>query len=385
MTQVQGKRRGQGEDSIYWDSSKNRYVGAVSQGFSPAGKRLRRKVTGRTKAEVRDKLRELHLQVDSGLRPRRRYIVDDALDDWLAHGLDGVSARTVTLYRGTIAPALRQQLGTVRLTDLTASDVQAALTAIAARTSTRTVQISHNVLVRAIRHAERDDLVARNVAALVKPPKGQQTGRPSKAFTLEQAAALMEAAKGTRLEAYIALSLLTGLRTEEARALRWDHVVAWAGDQWQPATEAGLAHEQLAVFVWRSDRTGGTPRPQSPEGHWLWPADAQRHCANRRSGKLQTGSPPGGYGRTTTWSSPPLSARLLMITMSGGSSAKSPRPPSWAAHGYHGSSGTHSCHCCPLTVSQSRQSHCWLGTTRPPPQNSSIGTRSCLRSPGVPR
>jgi integrase len=264
MTQVQGKRRGQGEDSIYWDSSKNRYVGAVSQGFSPAGRRLRRKVTGRTKAEVRDNLRKLHLQVDSGLRPRRRYTVDDALDDWLVHGLDGVSARTVTLYRGTIAPALRQQLGTVRLTDLTASDVQAALTAIAARMSTRTVQISHNVLVRAIRHAERDDLVARNVAALVRPPKGQQTGRPSKAFTLEQAAALMEAAKGTRLEAYITLSLLTGLRTEEARALRWDHVVAWAGDQWQPVTEAGLAHEQLAVFVWRSDRTGGdTKTPKS--------------------------------------------------------------------------------------------------------------------------
>ena len=264
MTQVQGKRRGQGEDSIYSDSSKNRYVGAVSQGFSPVGRRIRRKVTGRTKAEVRDKLRELHLQVDSGLRPRRRYTVDDALDDWLAHGLDGVSARTVTLYKGTIAPALRQQLGTVRLTDLTAGDVQAAPTAGAVRTSTRTVQISHNVLVRAIRHAERDDLIARNVAALVKPPKGQQTGRPSKAFTLEQAAALMEAAKGTRLEAYITLSLLTGLRTEEARALRWDHVVAWAGDQWQPVTEAGFDNEQLAVFVWRSDRTvGDTKTPES--------------------------------------------------------------------------------------------------------------------------
>jgi hypothetical protein len=42
----------------------------VSQGFSPGGRRIGRKVTGRTKAEVRDKLRELHLQVDSGLRPR---------------------------------------------------------------------------------------------------------------------------------------------------------------------------------------------------------------------------------------------------------------------------------------------------------------------------
>lgn len=91
MTQAKAKRRGQGEDSIYWDSTKNRYVGAVSLGFSPDGKRARRKVTGRTKAEVRDKLRELHQEVESGLKPKRSYTVSDALDDWLAQGLDGVS------------------------------------------------------------------------------------------------------------------------------------------------------------------------------------------------------------------------------------------------------------------------------------------------------
>jgi integrase len=103
--------------------------------------------------------------------------------------------------------------------------VQEALSALASRSSTRTVQIARNVLVRAIRHAERDDLVGRNVAALVDPPKGQQAGRPSKSMTLEQAVALMAAAKGTSLEAYIVLSPLSGVRTEEARALRWDHVV----------------------------------------------------------------------------------------------------------------------------------------------------------------
>jgi integrase len=263
VTQAKGQRRGHGEDSIYWDSSKHRYVGAVSLGFTPAGTRIRRKVTGRTKAEVRSKLRELHQEVDSGLRPRQGYTVNDALDDWLAHGLEDVSARTVTLYKGTIVPLLSERLGPVKLKDLTAGDVQDALTAVAARMSTRTVQISRNVLVRAIRRAERDGLAARNVAALVKPPKGQRGGRPSKSLTLEQALALMEAAKGTRLEAYITLSLLTGLRTEEARALRWDHVVAWVGGQWQPVTEAGFDHEQLAVLVWRSDRAGGdtkTPR-----------------------------------------------------------------------------------------------------------------------------
>ena len=84
MTQASGKRRGHGEDSIYWDASKNRYIGAVSLGFSPSGARIRKKVIGRTKTEVRDKLRELHKQVEGGLRPRRRYTVEDALEDWLA-------------------------------------------------------------------------------------------------------------------------------------------------------------------------------------------------------------------------------------------------------------------------------------------------------------
>ncbi len=74
----------------------------------------------------------------------------------------------------------------------------------------------------------------------------------------------MEAAKGTRLDAYVVLSLLSGVRTEEARALRWDHVVAWTGDQWLPATEAGFDHEQFAIYVWRADRAGGDTEHRGP-------------------------------------------------------------------------------------------------------------------------
>ena len=89
-----------------------------------------RKVSGRTKTEVRDKLRALHQQVDSGVRPRR-CTVGDVLEDSLARGVDGLSARTVTLYRGTIVKALNEELGTVRLTELTAGHVQGALAALA--------------------------------------------------------------------------------------------------------------------------------------------------------------------------------------------------------------------------------------------------------------
>jgi integrase len=61
------------------------------------------------------------------------------------------------------------------------------------------------------------------VATLVDNPKGQ-VGRPSRSFTLEQSLALLEAARESRLNAYVVLSLATGIRTEEARELHWDHV-----------------------------------------------------------------------------------------------------------------------------------------------------------------
>jgi integrase len=49
---AEAKRRGYGEDGIYFD-----HRGVVSLGFSADGKRVRKKVSGKTRAEVKDKLR----------------------------------------------------------------------------------------------------------------------------------------------------------------------------------------------------------------------------------------------------------------------------------------------------------------------------------------
>ena len=73
------------------------------------------------------------------MRPRRQYTLNDALDDWLEKGLDGLATVTVTVYRDTIAKALREELGTVGLTKLTAGAVQKALANIGSGRSTQTV------------------------------------------------------------------------------------------------------------------------------------------------------------------------------------------------------------------------------------------------------
>jgi integrase len=262
MAEAKTKRRGHGEDAIYFDAAKNRYLGAVSLGYAPDGKRIRRKVSGNTKQEVRDKLRALHQELDAGIRSSAGYTLRRAVDDWLREGLHGRSERTRRLYAGLLEPVL-ESLGAKPLREVTAGDARSALGELTARYSTRSLQITRNSLDRAIQHAQANDLVARNVAALVKPPKGR-AGRPSKSFTVEQAKALLAAAEGTRMHAYVTLSLLAGIRTEEARAVRWDHVVKWVSDPagWQPVTTAGFDpatgdENSFAIYVWRSERFGG--------------------------------------------------------------------------------------------------------------------------------
>ena len=87
----------------------------VSLGFGADGKRLRRKVSGSTKAEVKDKLKELHTELDAGVRTVAGYTVAKAVNDWLADGLPGRVAKTVEVNRDSLQPLLAV-IGTIPLT-----------------------------------------------------------------------------------------------------------------------------------------------------------------------------------------------------------------------------------------------------------------------------
>ena len=132
MSETKVSRRPRGEDAIYFAAAKNRYVGSVSLGYGPDGKRIRRKVFGKTKQEVRDKLKALHQELNAGVRSSSTYTVREAVDDWLREGLDGTSERTRTLYEGLLEPVL-EGIGVRLLRDLGTRDVRSALNQLAAR------------------------------------------------------------------------------------------------------------------------------------------------------------------------------------------------------------------------------------------------------------
>ena len=123
MSETKVTRRSRGEDAIYFAAAKNRYVGSVSLGYGPDGKRIRRKVFGKTKQEVRDRLKALHKEMEAGVKSSKTYTVREAVEDWLREGLDGTSERTRTLYEGLLGPLL-DAIGARRLRDLSAGDVR---------------------------------------------------------------------------------------------------------------------------------------------------------------------------------------------------------------------------------------------------------------------
>lgn len=275
-------RRNRGDGGLYWDDSRQRWIGVITVGFDTRGKPKRRKVSGVTKTEAQDKLRALQREAELGLDLSQGAItVAEVMNAWLTHGLHGRSAATVAQNRHLAEAHIMPMIGKKRLRDLKAHDVDRMLTARRHQLSTSTLQRVLSVLRRAIRWAEARDLVGRNVAALCTAPTGT-AGRPSKSLDLEQARALLAACADHALGAYVTLALLIGARNEELRALRGDHVDL-----------TGTPHTPIpvppSIRVWRSVRATGDTKTRLSRRTLALPATAVTALTEHRSRMIDAG------------------------------------------------------------------------------------------------
>ena len=224
------KRRSRGDGGLHWDEQRQRWIATITVGYDGRGKRITRKASGKTKTEAKDKLKEIQRAYDDGMvTATTAYTVGDAVTYWLAYGLNGRNPHTVEMYRTYIETHIIPAIGKRKLRELTVEDVEKLLSDKSAVLSTRSLQIIHSILNRAMKKAQARDKIRRNIVLLCEVPEGR-TGRPSKSLSLAQAEAVLKAAEQgpARMRAYIIVSLLTGARTEEMRALRW-HDVELAG------------------------------------------------------------------------------------------------------------------------------------------------------------
>jgi integrase len=85
--------------------------------------------------------------------------------------------------------------------------------------SAQTVLHHHRVLHSALQQAVKWQLLLRNTADAVEPPKPEQ--KEMRALDEEKSAWLFNAAAGTRLYVPILIAVTTGMRRGEILALRW--------------------------------------------------------------------------------------------------------------------------------------------------------------------
>ncbi len=218
------RKRGHNEGSIYQRASDGKWVGAISLGWEN-GKLKRKVVYGKTRADVSLKITRLLNDHQRGLPIQTSSTtVGQFLDDWLEQVVKpSVRPRTYTSYAMVTRVHLKPAIGRHRIEKLTQQHVLEMMNQRRRDgASARSVAYMRAILRQALNQAMSWDLVARNVAALVKPPP--VTPYEAKALTGKEAARFLEAARGERLEALYGGAVSLGLRQSEAFGLRWQDV-----------------------------------------------------------------------------------------------------------------------------------------------------------------
>jgi integrase len=193
------KKREYGDGGIYWDKINKCYVGSISLGNYSDGKRHRQAIRGKTKTEVKDKLRALQDELNAGIQTPATYTVRQCVTDWL-DSLE-LDPHTMATYRGQAEKWIYPAIGATKLKDFKATDADRFFRDVAKILSKASLVKIKSTLIRSIRRAQKYDLIGRNVAELVDLPKGQP-GHPSRAMSEEQAGKVLQAASG-RATAYV--------------------------------------------------------------------------------------------------------------------------------------------------------------------------------------
>ncbi|MEU7283669.1 MULTISPECIES: site-specific integrase [Actinomycetes] len=219
---TQRKRNPNGAGTIT-QRKDGRYQAAVYV-LQPDGTRARKFAYGQTWAECDTKRRALLDKAANGIPVPTR---SAKLSEWLPYWLDNVikprrKLSTYDKYEAHVRLYLIPMVGTKRLESLGVADVRRFLVQLENKTTAATAKESHRVLRTALTAACREELITRNVATLVEPPRAK--ARELSPWSLDETLDFLAAARRDPLYSAFVLAIAMGLRRGELVGLRWTDV-----------------------------------------------------------------------------------------------------------------------------------------------------------------
>ena len=209
-----------GKEYTFWEAR-------VTVGRDPGtGKQMRRSFSGKTQKEVREKMQAAAVAVNDGdyFEPSKMS-VGQWLDTWAEEYLNSVKPRTVESYKANIKQHIKPAIGALRLSELTAVDVQRLYNNLTNKRSKKPLSAKskknvHGTLHKALEKAVSLGYIRHNPADKPDLPKVRKT--EIKPLADDEMVAFLDAVKGCEYETIYVVTLFTGMREGEVLGLTWD-------------------------------------------------------------------------------------------------------------------------------------------------------------------
>lgn len=293
------RRRSPGEGSIHQRKDTGRWRAAVVVGYTPNGNPKRVTRDFDSKREAADWLAEQSRKLARGELNLSEITLGEFLADWLAMKRQEVRDNTYQRYHAVVHKLIVPGLGQVKVRELKPTHIARWIADLQrAGKSTYSVFRAHEFLSMALNHALNLELIFRNPAHKIRPPKppppkldslsaaevqtflawcqthGERYGGRHKGKAIKR----REGPHKVYRYAYVAL--MTGMRREELLGLRWQDV---------NLEEGALEIHQSVVFI-GGKAVFDNPKTQESEREVMLDAgtvailrDQQQHVAEMRA------------------------------------------------------------------------------------------------------
>ena len=207
-----------GKEYTYWE-------GRYTSGFDPeTGKQKQHSISGKTQAEVAQKLREVTAEIGQGIfQEACKLTVGQWMTVWAQDYLNDVKPKTLESYLRQIRLHIVPALGGARLEKLTSPMIQHFYNACSKDgLSPKSVKNIHGVLHKALQQAVAIGYLRSNPSDACTLPRIER--KELKPLDDDAIRRFLEAVEGHPFEALYLVTLFTGMRQGEVLGLTWDCV-----------------------------------------------------------------------------------------------------------------------------------------------------------------